>query len=151
MLSEKVVNYCKSKNWWFEDTTEEYEHALVKLGIDLDSDFAAFYLHAEDEPTFLSRRREIYQICWFMINSSDYRLGMERTHVVLNLPEEYIPLDSFEGEFGFFYNKNTDAVLGLGLGKQMADFFAGTLDPQWTSFNSFLEWYFELTDSYVTI
>lgn len=117
----------------------------------MDSDFAAFYLHAEDGPTFLSRRRQIYQICWFMINSSDYRLGMERTHVVLKLPQEYIPLDNFEGEFGFFYNKSTDAVLGLGLGQQMADFFAGTLDPQWKSFNSFLEWYFELTDSSVTI
>ncbi|OAZ40234.1 hypothetical protein [Paenibacillus polymyxa] len=151
MLSEKVVNYCKSKNWWFEDITEEYEHALAKLGIDLGSDFAAFYLHAEDGPTFFNRRREIYQICWFMINSSDYMLGMERTHVVLNMPEEYIPLDSFEGEFGFFYNKNTDEVVGLGLGQQIEDFFAGKSNSQWKSFNSFLEWYFELTDSSVTI
>ncbi|WP_342540471.1 hypothetical protein MHI39_26110 [Heyndrickxia sp. FSL K6-6286] len=95
MLSEKVINYCKSKNWWFDDVVEEYEHALVKLGIDLSSDFAKFYLHAEDGPTFFNRKREIYQICWFMINSSDYMLGMKRTHVVLNLPEEYIPLDSF--------------------------------------------------------
>ncbi|GIP24313.1 hypothetical protein [Paenibacillus sp. J22TS3] len=151
MLSEKVVNHCKSKNWWFEDIEEEYQHALTKLGIDLHSDFAAFYLHAEDGPTFFSRRREIYQICWFMINSSDYRLGMERTHNVLKLPEEYIPLDNFEGEFGFFYNKNTDEVVALGLGQQMQDFCAGKLIPQWKSFNSFLEWYFELTDSCVTI
>lgn len=151
MLSEKVINYCKSKNWWFEDITDEYERALVKLGIDLESDFASFYLHAEDGPTFFNRRREIYQICWFMINSSDYMLGMGRTHSVLNLPEEYIPLDNFEGEFGFFYNKSTDEVLGLGLGQQMEDFFAGNLKPQWKSFNCFLEWYFELTDSSVTI
>ncbi|GIP53732.1 MULTISPECIES: hypothetical protein [Paenibacillus] len=151
MLSEKVVNYCKSKNWWFEDILEEYKNALIKLGIDLESDFAAFYLHAEDGPTFIHRRREIYQICWFMVNSSDYRLGMERTHAVLKLPEEYIPLDNFEGEFGFFYNKYTDEVLGLGLGQQLEDFFAGKLNSQWKSFNSFLEWYFELTDSSVTI
>jgi len=86
-----------------------------------------------------------------MINSSDYILGMERTHAVLNLPEEYIPLDNFAGEFGFFYNKNTDEVSSLGLGQQMEDFFAGKLDSPWKSFNSFLEWYFELTDSSVTI
>lgn len=86
-----------------------------------------------------------------MIHSSDYMLGMKRTHAVLNLPEEYIPLDSFEGEFGYFYNKNTDEVLGLGLGQQMEDFFAGKFNSQWKSFNSFLEWYFELTDSGVTI
>ncbi|WP_445480528.1 hypothetical protein ACULLL_10395 [Lysinibacillus irui] len=146
MLSEKVINYCKSKNWWFQDIEEEYKEALVKLDIDLGSDFATFYLHAEDGPTFFSRRREIYQICWFMINTSDYLLGMKRTHVVLNLPEDYIPLDNFDGEFGFFYNKNTDEVLGLGLGQQMEDFFAGKLTSQWKSFNSFLEWYFELTD-----
>jgi hypothetical protein len=147
MLSEKVVNYCRRKNWWFEDIDEEYKNALEKLGIDMGSDFAAFYLHAEEGPTFYNRRYEIYQICWFMINSSDYMLAMESAHAVLNLPEEYIPLDSFEGEYGFFYNKNTDEVIGLGLGQQMEDFYAGKLDSQWKSFNSFLEWYFELTDS----
>lgn len=151
MLSEKVIQYCKSKNWWFEDITEEYEQALVKLGIDLGSDFAAFYLHAEDGPAFLSRRRQIYQICWFMINSSDYMWGLKRTHDGLNLPEEYIPLDNFEGEFGFFYNKNTDEVVGLGVGQQIEDFLAGNVSPQWKSFNNFLEWYFELTDVVVTL
>lgn len=82
-----------------------------------------------------------------MINSSDYMLAMENAHAVLKLPEEYIPLDSFEGEYGFFCNKKTDEVIGLGLGQQMEDFYAGKLDSQWKSFNSFLEWYFELTDS----
>lgn len=52
MLSEKVIKYCKSKNWWFEDIEEEYKQALVKLGNYLGSDFARFYLHAEDGPTF---------------------------------------------------------------------------------------------------
>ena len=64
----------------------------------------------------------------------------------LNLPEEYIPLDSFEGEGGFFYNRKTGEVLELELGQKLIDFQSGKLQPQWKDFNAFLEWYFELGD-----
>lgn len=143
MLSEKLITYFKSKNWWFDDITDEYNNALIGIGVDLDSDFAQFYLHVEDAPTFLSRSREIYQVCWFMINSN-YQLAITRAHDALKLPTEYLPLDSFEGEYGYFYNRATDEVLRLALGQEWHDFMNGTLKPQWTSFNSFLEWYFEL-------
>ena len=62
----------------------------------------------------------------------------------LNLPKEYIPLDSFEGEGGFFYNRKTGEVLELELGQKLIDFQNGQLKPQWKDFNSFLEWFFEL-------
>lgn len=146
MLSEKLITYFKSRNWWFDESTEDYKNALMEIGVDLESGFAQFYLHVEDGPTFLARRREIYQVCWFMINSNDYKLAIQRTHEVLKLPAEYIPLDSFEGEYGYFYNLNTDEVLRLGLGQEWHDFMKGTLKPQWESFNSFLEWFFELAD-----
>ena len=34
---------------------------------------------------------------------------------VLGIPSEYLPLDSFEGEGGFFYNRNTGEVLEIEL------------------------------------
>lgn len=144
MLSNKLVNHLKNKNWWFDDVTDEYKNALAQLGVDMSSDFAQFYLHAEDGPTFISKNREIYQICWFLINSSDYKWSMKRTQETLKLPQEYLPLDNFQGDYGFFYNKNTGEVLRLGLGDEWHSFFAGTLKPQWPDFNAFLEWYFDL-------
>ena len=52
MLSNKVIDHCQEQGWWHEDVPAAYEEALRKLGIDLQSDFAQFYLHAEDGPTF---------------------------------------------------------------------------------------------------
>ncbi|MER2475091.1 MULTISPECIES: hypothetical protein [Photorhabdus] len=145
MLSDKVKEYLKNQGWWYEEVTTEYHNALINLNINLESDFSQFYLHAEDGPTFYSRNREIYQICWFIINSN-YMLDIKRMHKSLNLPEEYIPLDSFEGEYGFFYNRKTGEILELSLGQAMKDFSDGKLKPQWKDFNSFIEWFFELTD-----
>ncbi|CCW30110.1 hypothetical protein ABLA30_03315 [Xenorhabdus nematophila] len=143
MLSSKVKKYLNDKGWWHDSIHPEYPNALVSLNIDLESDFAQFYLHAESDPTFYSRHREIYQICWFIINSN-YDLSIKRTHEALRFPEEYIPLDSFEGEYGYFYNRKTGEVLEIGLGQEMLDFYEGKFKPQWKDFNSFLEWYFEL-------
>ncbi|VXC73727.1 conserved hypothetical protein [Enterobacterales bacterium 8AC] len=143
MGSKKIKEYCKSRGWWFDDTTKDYENALLGLNIDLDTDFAKFYLHVEDGPTFYSRKREIYQICWFIINS-DYTLDIKRTHEALHLPKEYIPLDSFEGGYGFYYNRNTHEVLNIELGKSITEFYEGRITPQWKGFNTFIEWFFEL-------
>ena len=142
MLSEKIKTFCKEKGWWNDDYTQEYADALRKLNIDLTSDFATFFLHVEDSPTFYGRHQELYQICWFAINTN-YELAITLAHDALELPNEYIPLDSFEGEGGFFYNRSTGAVLEIELGQKLIDFQKGELQPQWHDFNSFVEWFFE--------
>ncbi|NBN67361.1 hypothetical protein GWI99_06640 [Proteus sp. G2609] len=144
MLTPKLVEYFKSKNWWFDEPSSEYRDALLSIDVDIDSDFAQFYLHVEDCPTFLGQNREIYQIGWFLINSNDYLLILKSTHDVLKLPKEYLPLDNFEGEYGYFYNQKTGEVIGLGLGQELRDFIAGKLKPQWPSFNDFLEFFFDV-------
>ena len=143
MLSEKIKTFCKEKGWWNDDYTQEYADALRKLKIDLTSDFATFFLHVEDSPTFYGRHQELYQICWFAINTN-YDLAITFAHDALELPNEYIPLDSFEGEGGFFYNRSTGAVLEIELGQKLIDFQKGELQPQWHDFNSFVEWFFEI-------
>ena len=143
MLSEKIKTFCKEKGWWNDDYTQEYADALRKLNIDLTTDFATFFLHVEDSPTFYGRHQELYQICWFAINTN-YELAITFAHDALELPNEYIPLDSFEGEGGFFYNRSTGAVLEIELGQKLIDFQKGELQPQWPDFNSFVEWFFEI-------
>lgn len=143
MLSKKVIDYCKAKGWWFDDVSSSYADVMRDLGIPHGSAFASFYSHAEGDPAFYSRKREIYQIGWFSINSQ-YKLDIKRTHELLHLPDEYLPLDSFEGESGFFYNRETGEVAELSLGRKLNEFLVGDMQPQWKSFNEFLEWYFEL-------
>lgn len=143
MLSQKVKYYLKNEGWWFDDVSEDYKRALNHLGIRQSSDINEFYIHAEDGPTFYSRGKEIYQLGWFIINSN-YELDLRRTHDSLGLSSEYIPLDSFEGEYGFFYNKETGEVIELSLGGNTESFKAGNCKPQWKNFNAFIEWFFEL-------
>jgi hypothetical protein len=143
MLSEKIKTFCKEKGWWNDDYTQEYADALRKLNIDLTTDFATFFLHVEGSPTFYGRHQELYQICWFAINTN-YEFAITFAHDALELPNEYIPLDSFEGEGGFFYNRSTGAVLEIELGQKLIDFQKGELQPQWHDFNSFVEWFFEI-------
>lgn len=143
MISKKVVDYCKQQGWWYDDVSADYEIELKKIGVDTSSDFSQFYLHVEDGPTFMSCGKEIYQICWFSKNTN-FDLALKRTHETLGIPIEYLPLDSFEGESGFFYNKLTGEVVELSLGGSLSEFKQGGLKPQWTSFNDFLESFFEL-------
>ncbi|MFH2247185.1 hypothetical protein ABK706_22655 [Enterobacter sichuanensis] len=143
MLSKKITIMSQSRGWWYDDTTQEYSDALLSLDIDLSSDFAQFYLHVEDGVTFHGRNHEIYQICWFVINSS-YQLDLKRTHEILKIPSEYIPLDGFQSEGGYFYNKKTGEVLFINVGDDLTKFYQGELKPQWVDFNSFIEWFFDL-------
>lgn len=143
MLSQEIIDFCKSKNWWYEEASQEYEQALMKLAIPINSDFAKFYLHVEDGPTFLSRNKELYHIGWFMVYSN-YMLSIKSAHETLQLPEDYIPLDTFEGEYGYFYDRQSGEVLRLSLGEEWHQFQKGELKPQWDSFNAFLMWYFEI-------
>ena len=143
MLSNKVKVFCRQKGWWYDDASPDYEEELIKLGIDIGSDCAEFYLHAEDGPTFSSGGHELYQLAWFSKNTK-FDLALKRTHDTLGLSVDYIPLDSFEGQGGYFYNSRTGEVVETSLGARLEDFKAGRFDPQWSNFNSFIECYFNL-------
>ena len=142
MLSEKIKKYLEEVGLY--DLTEDisYREVMIKLGIDLETPFAQFNLYT-NAITFSGRYSDIYNVCWFAINST-YFEQIEDMRSALNLPEEYIPLDSFEGEGGFFYNRLTGEVLELELGQKTIDFQRGKLHPQWRGFNEFLEWFFAL-------
>ena len=144
MLSKVVINYLKRNNFYLDKEEEDYVKALLDLGIGLESDLAYFCLHTT-EMSFKGRNGSIDNICWYLIYST-YARRIEALQSYLVLPKEYIPLDSFETEGGFFYNRETGEVLDLELGQKLIEFQNGKLQPQWKSFNSFLEWFFELDE-----
>ncbi|MGT0250094.1 hypothetical protein [Burkholderia pyrrocinia] len=143
MLTNKIISFCQGKKWWFDDVEPTYRDALLRMGLDISSDFSQFYLHVEDGPTFTSKNGEIYQICWFL-NNSDYNGRLRMTREVLKVPEPYIPLDSFSGERGCFYNTETGEVFDIGLGNSLKKFIDGSLKPRWNGFNEFIEWFFDI-------
>lgn len=143
MLSEKIKNYLIESEFYDGTEDETYQKVMSDLGIDLQTPFAQFHIYT-NQVTFFGKRAELYNVCWFAINSIYYE-QIESMRSIFKLPEEYIPLDSFEGEGGFFYNRNTGEVLELTLGKVYEDFQQGKLKPQWPDFNTFLEWFFDLS------
>lgn len=139
MLDSKLVDYFKNKGWWLEKIPPKYAEVIKSLDVPTDSSFAQFFLQVEDGPTFIGKGPELYQICWFSLYST-YRYDLVRTHESLNLPKSYLPLDSFEGEWGFFYDRETGKVLEIELGTNGLEAI-----NEFSDFNDFLSWYFDVS------
>ena len=101
MISLENINKIKNNGWWYDTPSEEYVSAIKDLGIDPNTTIGQFYIHSEDGPTFTSKGVVLYHICWFLLFST-YELDILRASEGLGLPKYFIPLDSFEGEIGFF-------------------------------------------------
>lgn len=142
MLSEKIKKYLVENNLY--DNTEDisYQKAMKSLKIDINSSFAEFNLNT-NPITFSGRKGDLYNICWFYVNSS-YENQINAFRENFHIPQEYLPLDSFEGGGGFFYNRKTEQVVELELGEKLENFYNGIIDTKWNSFNDFLEWYFNI-------
>lgn len=137
MLDPKIITYLKNNNWWFNDISEPYKLALCSIGLDLDSDISIFYLHAEDCSSFYSRNQELYQLCWFIINS-DYQLLIESARSAYGLSSDYIPLNDLSNGT-YFYNKKNGTVIFLDIGEIFS-----SCQKKWSDFNSFICWYFQI-------
>ena len=140
MISLDNINKIRKKGWWYDTPSEEYISAIRDLGIDPNSTIGQFYIHAEDGPTFISKGVVLYHICWFLLFST-YELDILRAADGLGLSEEFIPLDSFEGEVGFFYNKKTEEVFQFSLNRSTENTTQLTTIAEWDTFDLFLDWY----------
>lgn len=134
------VNKIKKNGWWYDTSSEEYISAIRDLDIDPNSTIGQFYSHAEDGPTFTSKGVVLYHICWFLLFST-YELDILRASDGLGLPKEFIPLDSFEGEVGFFYNKQSEEVFQFSLNRSPENTMQLTTIAKWATFDLFLDWY----------
>jgi len=137
----RVVNQSDGKP--FEDM---FKDVLNKLGISLDTQFAQFNFWSDGGSYIGKNGHELYNICEGGLD--DIFLNNIHGKDGLGMPEEYIPLDSFfECEGGFFYNRKTGEVLELDL-RDLKDFHAGKIKPQFKDFNTFLEWFFEVDEKH---
>jgi len=152
MLSKKVVNKILEIGFYFDDEFdfEKNEVILTKesrkwfkdnLGIKyLDSAFIDFYSFCaggcgpNDEADCLYGLEEILENYKNSFWSRYQQIG-----------KRYLQLSSIEGEYSYFYDKETDALYGVDWG-EMDDFIAGKLKPLFTSFYDFLEWYYSEED-----
>ena len=140
MISLENINKIKNNGWWYDTPSEEYVSAIKDLGIDPNTTIGQFYIHSEDGPTFTSKGVVLYQICWFLLFST-YELDILRASEGLGLPKYFIPLDSFEGEIGFFYNKHTEEVFQFSLNRSTENTTQLTTIAKWDTFDLFLDWY----------
>ena len=142
MLSQKVKEYLVEDGIYDDSEDAAYRQAIIDLEIPMDSDIAEFNIYS-NSVTFDGRDYELYNICWFSINSG-YKEKLKMVQENLGLSEEYIPLDSFDAEHGFFYNRKDGSVIELELGENLENFLKGQIDTKWNTFNDFVEWFFEL-------
>lgn len=138
MINDRLINFFKEKNWWYEYESEYYKKALKNLNIDMSSDFISFYLHVEDSTTFSSKNGEIYQLGWFLSNT-DLMNYIFNINDILNISHNFILLNSFESESGFFFNKIDGSVISYILGEDI-----NNPKNTWEDFNTFLIWFFDL-------
>jgi len=85
MLSEKIKNYLIESRLYDDTADEAYQKVISNLGIDLETPFAQFNLYT-NAVTFTGNRAELYNVCWFAINSIYYE-QMASMRSVFRLPE----------------------------------------------------------------
>ncbi len=146
MLSQRVINKILEIGFYFDDefdfekneiilTQESREWFKENLGLKyLDSAFVDYFSFAiggngkGDELYGLEEILEDYKQPYW----GDKYPGIQK---------RYLQLSSIEGEYSYFYDKETDALYGVDWG-EMEDFINGKLKPLFTSFYDFLEWYY---------
>lgn len=143
MLSDSIVEFCKQKDWWFSDESEIYKLALKELGIPFECDFAQFFLHAEDGPSFIGKHGELLHICWHFLNTN-YKESAKEALKALNINCDFLLLSSLEFGGGYIYNIMTQKVTYIELGKLPIGLQNGEPAPQWKSINDFLEFFLEI-------
>jgi len=142
MLSEKIKKYFHEKRFLPNPEIEKYKQVLIELNVPLESAFAEFNLTTIG-PTFIGRKgiREIQNVCWFKIYSNyDYSLEILKK---FNIPKHYLPISSFESDSVILYDIDKDAVIDFSFDK-LKLLLENKIEPNWKTFNDFLEWYFEL-------
>ena len=127
----------------FLATQEDRKKVLKELGIDDLNTFYYYYLNGYEDPE--NMQEEFYSESLYGLEQilEDYKNPFWKRYPQIGT--RYLQLSSIEGEWSYFYDKETDALYGVDWG-EMDDFMAGELDPLFTSFYDFLEWYYSEED-----
>ncbi len=160
-LSKKIINGILDIGFYFDD---EFDHNRKEIIISddtkqwfknnlelqlLNSAFVEFYSFAiggcgyQGEELFtLEQILEHYKSqSWLNLFPEDKLLKQKYPFA----GKRYIQISSIEGAGSYFYDKQTDCVYDVNWGDEEA-MIIGELQPWFTSFYDFLEWYYSEDD-----
>lgn len=144
MLDQRLIEFLREKNWWYEEESTEYQKALDTLGISAESDFGKFLLHADDGPDFMWKSDTFHQLCWHALNTDYLERFGDRTRNVFDIPGELLQFSSLEGGGAYLYDPSTETVYLAQLGKDQPAPGLRNVSKKWDSFNSFALDFFDL-------
>jgi hypothetical protein len=144
MLDKRIVDFLRSRNWWYEEEGTGYRKALEDVKIDPDSDFGQFMLHADDGPDFIWRSDTFHQLCWHVINTDYLKRVDEGQGNVFGLPGRLVQFSSFEGGGAYFYDPQSGSVLLAQLGKRDPRTSINNVSRTWETFNAFALEFFDI-------
>ena len=115
--------------------------SLEKMNILKKTAFYEYYLNGFNQSSYNLEGDLLYGLSEIL---EDYKKPFWSSQYP-GIEKRYLRLSSIEGEWSYFYDKETDALYGVDWGG-MDDFMAGKLKPLFTSFYDFLEWYYSEED-----
>lgn len=118
-----------------EGNEQEVINVFMRLGVNTTTSFFDFYKEIGFPP--LGKGEELYTFDQIIENTESDFHSDEHPEI----GKRYLQFTSIEGEGSYFYDKETDAVYDVNWGEE-ADMISGKKQPWFTSFHSFLEWYY---------
>ena len=144
MLNQNVIAKMKEIGDYTEEKVEENLILCKKLGLEIDSTICQYFSHIYQSPDLMGRDSYVlWNLVWFE-KEGGYSKEKSRLLNSLEISLDLFPLDSFEGEGGYFYNPSDRSVIYLELGENLQRFHSGEIVKKFENFNLFLEWFYEM-------
>ena len=120
---------------YIEKTFKSTESKLASLGVPEDSTLYEFYTNIGFIP--LGQGEELNTLDGII----EHKESEFHEEEYPGIYERFLQLSSIEGEGSYFYEIETGIVYDADWGEEEA-MTQGTLEKKWSSFYSFLEWYY---------
>jgi len=119
---------------------EKTINALKKIGVSRNTSFYEFYLNGFEFPNIL-KGEELLSLEQIIDYYNEPYMLEELKDKYPEASKRFIQFTSIEGGGSYFYDNQTDAVYDVTWGQE-EDMINGILEPWFTSFYDFLEWYY---------
>jgi hypothetical protein len=119
---------------------EKTINALEKIGISRNTSFYEFYLNGFGFPNIL-KGEELLSLEQITDYYKEPYMLEELKDKYPKASKKFIQFTSIEGGGSYFYDNQTDAVYDVTWGQE-EDMINGIMEPWFTSFYDFLEWYY---------
>ena len=143
MLNKKIKSHLREEDEEKNSPKEKRAilEVLIQEGVNPDSAFAEFMSTYEGE--FYGEEGVMINIGADLLDTENNLV--EHFRKTYNIPKKYLPLFNLEVDDFLFYDTLNNGVT-LVESSQIDKFIAGNIQPQWTDFNDFLIYFFDIED-----